>query len=71
LWWGYQQQQQQQQQRRICSENLKITISYKTQLVPMAMQSKAFTVFGCSNTGIVGLNPTQGMDMCLHFPVFV
>jgi hypothetical protein len=26
---------------------------------------KAWTVFAYSNTGIVGLNPTQGMDVCV------
>jgi hypothetical protein len=28
--------------------------------------SKACNVFTRSNTGIVGLNPTQGMDVCLR-----
>jgi hypothetical protein len=35
----------------------------------MAVQSKACTVFNCLNTGIVGLNPTKGMDVCLCFSV--
>jgi hypothetical protein len=29
----------------------------------MAEQSEARNVFGCSNTGIVGLNPTQGVNV--------
>jgi hypothetical protein len=29
----------------------------------------ACTVFGCSNSGIVGSNPTQGMDVCPCFSV--
>jgi len=32
--------------------------------VPVAAQSEARTIFGRSNTGIVGLNPTRGMDVC-------
>jgi hypothetical protein len=39
------------------------------QPVPMDEQSEACTIFGCSNTGIMGLNPTQGMDVCPHFSV--
>jgi hypothetical protein len=34
----------------------------------MAARSKAWTVFACSNTGIVGLNPIQGLDVCM--PLF-
>jgi hypothetical protein len=37
--------------------------------VPLAMQSKAHMVFDCSNTRTVDLNPTRGMDVCLHFSV--
>jgi hypothetical protein len=29
-------------------------------------RSKAWTVFAPSNAGIVGSNPTPGMDVCLH-----
>jgi len=36
---------------------------------PMAARSKASTVFDRSNTGIVGLNPAQGMDVCPRFSV--
>jgi hypothetical protein len=35
--------------------------------VPMAERSKAPTVFGRSNTGIMGSNPTRGMDVCPRF----
>jgi hypothetical protein len=38
-------------------------------LVPMSMQSKACTVSDRWNTGTVGSNPAQGMDMCPHFSV--
>jgi hypothetical protein len=40
-----------------------------TLLVPVAMQSKAW-VFGQAFTGIVGSNPTGGIDVC-HLWVFV
>jgi hypothetical protein len=33
--------------------------------ITVAPQSKAWTVFARSNTGIVGSNPTQGMDHCV------
>jgi hypothetical protein len=32
--------------------------------ITVAAQSKAWNVFARSNTEIVGLNPTQGMDVC-------
>jgi hypothetical protein len=31
----------------------------------VAARSKAWTVFARSNAGIVGSNPTQGMDVCI------
>jgi hypothetical protein len=34
----------------------------------VVVRSKAWTVFARSNAGIVGSNPTQGMDVCL--PLF-
>jgi hypothetical protein len=37
--------------------------------VPMDARSKARTVFGRSNTGIVGSNPARGMDVCPRFSV--
>jgi hypothetical protein len=37
--------------------------------VPVAERSEARTVFGRSNTGIVGSNLTGGMDVCLRFSV--
>jgi hypothetical protein len=36
----------------------------------VAAQSKAWNVFTSSNIGIVGSNPTQGMDVCVY-SVFV
>jgi hypothetical protein len=40
--------------------------SYKEEPFTVAARSKAWTVFACSNAGIVGSNPTQSMDVCLH-----
>jgi hypothetical protein len=38
----------------------------------VAARSKAWTVFVRSNTGIVGSNSTQGMDVCVYvYSVFV
>jgi hypothetical protein len=38
----------------------------------MAAHSKAWIVFARSNTGVVGSNPTQGMDDCVRlFYVYV
>jgi hypothetical protein len=37
--------------------------------VPLAALSEARTVFDDSNTGIMGSNPTRGMDMFPHFSV--
>jgi hypothetical protein len=34
--------------------------------IKVAARSKAWTVFARSNVGIVGLNPTQGMDVCVR-----
>jgi hypothetical protein len=42
------------------------------QPITVAARSKAWTVFARSNTGIVGSNPTQDMDVCMCFySVFV
>jgi hypothetical protein len=35
----------------------------------MAERSKASAVFGRSNIGIAGSNPTRGMDVCLRLSV--
>jgi hypothetical protein len=43
-------------------------------LVPIteAVRTKTRTVFALSNTGIMGSNPTRGMDVCVRlFFVFV
>jgi hypothetical protein len=37
----------------------------------MAERAEAWTVFVRSNTGIVGSNPTQDMDVCVIYSVFV
>jgi hypothetical protein len=38
----------------------------------LAARSEAWTVFARSNAGIVGSNPTQGMDVCVYvYSVFV
>jgi hypothetical protein len=38
----------------------------------VAALSKAWYVFARSNTGVVGLNPTRGMDVCVRvYSVFV
>jgi len=37
--------------------------------VSIAARSKASTVFGRSNIGIVDSNPARGMDMCPRFSV--
>jgi hypothetical protein len=42
----------------------KLTLTL-TWLITVAARSKASIVFARSDTGIVGLNPTQGMDVCL------
>jgi hypothetical protein len=34
--------------------------------ITVAVRSKAWTVFAHLNTGIVGSNPTRGMDVCVH-----
>jgi hypothetical protein len=38
--------------------------------ITVAAQFKAWTVFARSNAGIMGSNPTQGMDVCM-FILFV
>jgi hypothetical protein len=41
--------------------------SYVTAVpITVAALSKAWTVFACSNAGIVGSNSTQGMDVCVR-----
>jgi hypothetical protein len=34
--------------------------------ITVAARSKSWIVFACSNAGIVGSNPTQGMDVCVR-----
>jgi hypothetical protein len=38
-------------------------------LFSIAERSEASTVFGRSDVEITGLNPAQGMDVCLRFSV--
>jgi hypothetical protein len=47
---------------------MKLYLNVVTMEIPItvAAQSKAWTVFARSNTDIVGSNPTQGMDDCVH-----
>jgi hypothetical protein len=33
-------------------------------LITVAARSKARNVFACLNTGVMGSNPTRGMDVC-------
>jgi hypothetical protein len=39
--------------------------------ITVAARSKTSDVFGRSNTGIVGSNPTRSTDVCQRFSVFV
>jgi hypothetical protein len=39
--------------------------------VTVTAPSEALNVFARWNTGIVGLNPTRDMDVCLHFSMFM
>jgi hypothetical protein len=47
--------------------SFRVTISafWDTTPITVAAWSKAWTIFARSNTGIVGLNPTQGMNVCV------
>jgi hypothetical protein len=44
--------------------SLIIVSIYTLRPVKVAAQSKAWTIFARSDAGIVGSNPTQGMDVC-------
>jgi hypothetical protein len=54
--------------RRRWEDNIKMDV--RNTLVPMAERSEERTVFGRSNIGIVGSNPTRGMDVCPRFFFF-
>jgi hypothetical protein len=41
---------------------------YRTSPVTVDARSKAWTVFACSNIGVLGSNATRGMDVCV--PLF-
>jgi hypothetical protein len=47
-----------------------LAIVWRTKPIAVAARSKAWNVFAHLNTGIVGSNPTQGMDVCVY-SVFV
>jgi hypothetical protein len=42
-----------------------LVFQFEFQAITVAAQSKALTVFARSDTGIVGSNPTQGVDVCV------
>jgi hypothetical protein len=42
-----------------------VSLNDTTLPITMAARSKARTAFARSNAGIVGSNPTQGMDVCI------
>jgi hypothetical protein len=48
----------------ICSSVFEAVV--KILPVKVGERSKAWTVFGRSNTGIAGSNPTWGMNICVH-----
>jgi hypothetical protein len=52
-------------------EYKKLRFSEEMERLPVSMteRSKASTVFGRSNIGIAGSNPTRGMDVCLRLSV--
>jgi hypothetical protein len=43
-----------------------ILVSQSVEPITVAARSKGWTVFTPLNTGIVGSNPTQGMDICVR-----
>jgi hypothetical protein len=43
----------------------------RSQPIAVAARSKARTVFSRSNAGIVGSNPTQGMDVCVPYTLLI
>jgi hypothetical protein len=46
--------------------NLKIMRFKSNAVLTTVMIIAGLTVFDCSNTGVVGSNPTRGMDVCLR-----
>jgi hypothetical protein len=58
---------------RKCTDGKEIFFSCPVWLpIIAAARSKAWTVFARSNAGIVGSNPTEGMDVCVRvYSVFV
>jgi hypothetical protein len=41
-------------------------VSWTNVTMTMAMQSKSLIFFPISNAGVVGLNPSQGIDICVR-----
>jgi hypothetical protein len=52
-------------QTHVTSQNI-IRLYSSYTLITVAARSKAWTVFARSNIGIVGSDPTQGMDVCVR-----
>jgi hypothetical protein len=46
--------------------NLDLTIIVSDKPITVATRSEAWNVTARSNAGIMGSNPVQGMDVCLH-----
>jgi hypothetical protein len=44
-----------------------LTRSYHNKPITVTVLSKAWTLFARSNTGVMGSNPTRGMDVCVRF----
>jgi hypothetical protein len=41
------------------------TVYIKNRPITVGVPSKKLTLFACSQVGMVGSNPTQGMDVCM------
>jgi len=56
-----------------CSYSLAVFClgTFPSEIFDVAGLSEALTVFSSSNTGIMGLNPTRGVDVCSRFSVLV
>jgi hypothetical protein len=51
----------------LVANDVMLTVMHsQTQSIAVAARSKAWTVFARSNTGIVGSNPTTGIDVCVR-----
>jgi hypothetical protein len=52
--------------RELIQPELANSISYVLWPISVVERSKAWTVFARSNTGILGSNPTRGMNVCVR-----